>query len=766
VARPTRRTSFAVATLALFGATFFWRILAREDVRDYGLASADLFLYYYPTYEQMYGRVLAGALPRWNPWQLSGTPWLAALQAGLYYPGHLLYLLLPTRLAMASSGIAHLLVASIGTFLFTRRAGLGHLGAFAAALAFGFRGGIVFTLNGPNLQEAAAWIGVGALGAILIAERRNARAVAALAAATALSLLAGYPQHSLYLLYTWASLWLVWVAAAAPARSPRNALASGACFACALLLGAVIASAQLLPTAELVRDATRDAAALPADAVTPFGTPAAGVLLEKPVVGHALSYGILVLALAGVATITGRHRALALWALGLATLAALFSFGPRTGWFSLLRALPGMAMFRGPERILLLVDFGVAVAAGVAVDALVRRGARAHRSPFRMLLDVAPALAAAALVLWHVRRGTPSAPAVAAGMAIVLAATLVRVPARAAVAFGVAALGLLGAELLVRSDLRLVFPYARERVAWFESYDAAYEELARDATHQRTWVVRALDPPLALKHATRHRFRSIEDYEPVNLHRQSQYLTFLGEGVVTDFVDDLPFIGAIPRGLRRGASGSSPGLRRRLLDQAGVSRIVMSMDTAARPAAKEFLAAADLTAARRVGPFVVADNPHALPRAWVVHRAAPAPPAERLLPLLAHPSFDPLALAYVEGDPGFVAAADAPARGEPVRFVADGEDVVEIETAATAPGLLVLADTFAPGWHATVDGAPVPILATNHLFRGVPVPAGTHRVRFTYGPTSIPAGQALSVVGVAILAWLARARRPTGERHA
>lgn len=232
--------------------------------------------------------------------------------------------------------------------------------------------------------------------------------------------------------------------------------------------------------------------------------------------------------------------------------------------------------------------------------------------------------------------------------------------------------------------------------------------------------------PLALKHAPRHRFRSIEDYEPVNLHRQSQYLTFLGEDLVTDFVDDLPFIGAIPRGLRRDASGSSPGPRRRLLDPAGVSRIVMSMETAGRPAAKELLAAADLTATRRVEPFVVADNPHALPRAWVVHRTAPA-------------------------------------HGEAVRFVTDGEDVVDLETTATAPGLLVLADTFMPGWRATVDGTAAPILATNHLFRGVPVAAGTHRVRFTYGPTSIPA-QALSVVGIGILVWLAR--RALGEQGA
>ena len=58
-----------------FAALFFWRLLANEDPAHYGFASADLFLYYYPVYDEIYARVRAGLLPRWNPWQLCGTPW-------------------------------------------------------------------------------------------------------------------------------------------------------------------------------------------------------------------------------------------------------------------------------------------------------------------------------------------------------------------------------------------------------------------------------------------------------------------------------------------------------------------------------------------------------------------------------------------------------------------------------------------------------------------------------------------------------------------
>jgi hypothetical protein len=186
----------------------------------------------------------------------------------------------------------------------------------------------------------------------------------------------------------------------------------------------------------------------------------------------------------------------------------------------------------------------------------------------------------------------------------------------------------------------------------------------------------------------------------------------------------------------------------------------MQIDAVRRPQTDAFLRTSGLAAPRAGTPFWVVANPNAMPRAWVVHRTAPAPPAPALLPLLADPAFDPFALAYVEGEPGFTADTPPP-HGQAARFVEDGEHVVEVEATAAVPGLLVLADTYAPGWRATVDGVPAPILPTNHLFRGVPVPAGVHHVRFTYEPWTVPVGQALSLVGLLVIAVFTRFGAPT-----
>jgi hypothetical protein len=61
-------------------------------------------------------------------------------------------------------------------------------------------------------------------------------------------------------------------------------------------------------------------------------------------------------------------------------------------------------------------------------------------------------------------------------------------------------------------------------------------------------------------------------------------------------------------------------------------------------------------------------------------------------------------------------------------------DRVEIETDSDLGGMLALHDTYYPGWIAEIDGARVPILRADVLFRGVEVPAGRHTIVFRFAP--------------------------------
>jgi hypothetical protein len=90
--------------------------------------------------------------------------------------------------------------------------------------------------------------------------------------------------------------------------------------------------------------------------------------------------------------------------------------------------------------------------------------------------------------------------------------------------------------------------------------------------------------------------------------------------------------------------------------------------------------------------------------------------------------------------------ANAEAGPGQARIESYRDDSVVVRTAADASGVLVLTDTFYPGWAAEIDGRPTPILRTDYLFRGVVVPAGEHVVTFAFRPWSVMIGAVISLL--------------------
>ncbi|MGL4443464.1 MAG: hypothetical protein ACRCU1_07555, partial [Alsobacter sp.] len=59
---------------------------------------------------------------------------------------------------------------------------------------------------------------------------------------------------------------------------------------------------------------------------------------------------------------------------------------------------------------------------------------------------------------------------------------------------------------------------------------------------------------------------------------------------------------------------------------------------------------------------------------------------------------------------------------------------IEVDVTSPDGGWVVLNDVWHTWWQATVDGEPARLLRANVLFRAVAVPAGRHRVSFTFHP--------------------------------
>jgi hypothetical protein len=79
---------------------------------------------------------------------------------------------------------------------------------------------------------------------------------------------------------------------------------------------------------------------------------------------------------------------------------------------------------------------------------------------------------------------------------------------------------------------------------------------------------------------------------------------------------------------------------------------------------------------------------------------------------------------------------------------------VQIEVQSHKAGFLVLADTWYPGWQASVNGRTTPVLRANYVLRAVTVPAGKSVVEFRFAPPLFRYGAWMSAVGLAVLVLL------------
>jgi len=167
-----------------------------------------------------------------------------------------------------------------------------------------------------------------------------------------------------------------------------------------------------------------------------------------------------------------------------------------------------------------------------------------------------------------------------------------------------------------------------------------------------------------------------------------------------------------------------------------------------------------------VGAARVYENLRARPRAWLVGEVLTVPEETALNAL--HSSrladgraFDPAQVALIEEPLEFT--SQQLNAGAKARVTHLSDERMEVETNSDTPAFLVTSDVFYPGWRATINDVPARLFQTNYTFRGLPLPAGKHIVRFEFAPRSFYYGTGLSVASILLLAatvfWIKRKER-------
>jgi hypothetical protein len=704
---------------------FFWRLFTPVTADRVQFASGDFTQQFLAFRQFGYSELRQGRWPLWMPCVDSGYPYVADPQSASFYPPALLNFGVQalsgaqqfSLQALQLEATLHVLLAALLAYGFMCGEVRSRTAALLGALVFAFGG---YLTGYPILQlavlETAVWLPLALWAARRLAHRGDMRSLTWLAAALALSVLAGHPQTYTFIFYLTA---IYFVYRARRERLPWRK--AGAVFVGGFGLAVLLSAVQLIPSFEFARLSTRGD--LPY-VVAGTGFPLSDVV--QMIIPNAVSHfnplyvGILPLVLAvfaiGVSTL--RRKGDGLFWLAAAVLGVLISFGSNFAlfdgiyWFA-----PGYRIFHSQERHALIVGWALAVLAAYGADLLLHSlSRRARRWLSREVYGLLGLLVVAIVLLvlmlylstfggdrsWADRVTLTSIGLVAS---IGLLAARLRGAARS-IWLGLALIAIVGLDLVT----------INRAVNWVPPYDPfpvqpPLEAIRADAPADSIFRLHN-EQRLPGHAACVAGFNEVGGVTPIRV------------GAYQDFVKQVP-----------------REVRWQLLNVKYVVtwRSVLD-DHLGRPV--------DATLLDQQGEGKDATYTYRLseehPRAWIVHEVAVQPDRGAIFTALAAPDFNARQLAYVPTP----IAVESNQATESISIVAAQPDRLALEAVLTTPGLLVLSEVNYPGWTATVNGASVPIMEVNGLLRGVLLPAGQAHVEMIFQPVSLALGGVLTGVGI------------------
>ena len=741
----------------------------------------------------------AGTFPSWNPYVLGGIPLWSNPQTGLFSLFSLPLWILPLNYAIGVGAALKLWAAGFGTFLLVRQLRLGFLPGLLAGVCFSFSAIFIVWLTHETLPAVAALLPWMLWLVERIYQGGRAGPLLGLAVATAIGLGGGHPGMQVHVMAA-AGTYALLRAAFLPRATSRGdrlrplALAFGG-----LALGALAMSFMLLPEALSSQGTLGTAARSHGQGTLPgtqmpltvirtvlfpdwWGRPSSfeggttrPVTLLAPGVSVGVNYNErtlyagavgLLLALVGVVA-PNRWRSKGPFAV-LAVLGLAIPLH-MPGLYWLVTHLPAFDQVQN-QRLHFVWAMGVAVLAAFGLQALLERPAGDRRR-------LGVALAALALGVFAFVAVGQGADARAFARTLEHFATgrdfhsPTVVALTSAAWFLLLALGV-GAALLAARR----WPQRRTWIAAGVVVLAAADMLHFAVGYQPMGPASKAIPPKtgAIAYLQRHR----------------------DDGRIVGIGQALPNDWALTYGLHdiRGYDPPQPSVRYfrlwKLAEAEQLDWTAFGMESLS-PAAMQVasvLGARYVVAgpgvevptegSRSLLPFLhvvydgrdarVFSNGRVAPRAMVAPRVRVVADEAAARALLAEPRFDARGEVVVErADAAAAGLAAGAGSSSGTVTVADPSNArVTMHARLARRGLVMLDDSWAPGWSVTVDGRAARALRVDDVMRGVVVPAGAHAVEWRYRVPGLRVGAAISLLCLLALGLIAgrfiwpRRRRP------
>jgi hypothetical protein len=710
--------------LVLLVILFHWKLVLTNQYT--WLEGPDLANLILPWFQFQAGEWHHFRFPLWDPNSWYGQPLFGQALPGSAYPLDWLLFLAPLKNGWMRQEALHwywVVVhcgAALSAYALARELGRSRRASILAGCIYAL-GGYLAVTTAPEMFNGAVWTPLVFLY-LFRAEREERPWSSALLSGFFLGVgwLAGHHQMNLYVTVAAASMW-IWLAV----RSGRFNFSTAKLGAASLVIAGLASAFQTLPTAEYGVRAVRWTGlsepqlfneTVPYTIQMQYTMHPAGLLGIAIPTGEASNpyIGVVALSLGILGAVLAWNTRQVRWLAAIAAAGLLFALGPNSLLHGVLYSLvPLMNKARVPGAATLLFALGIAPMAAFAVDLLPKpESFSLSRHAGWMLAGIAGVLALAALA---------------------------RVP------------GVLSDERVLVTALAAVLG-----AALFAGWRGGGISAAAGASLTIVLVLIELSNLMNYNWPSRY----VPEQNPY-LHRLAEH------GDLVAFIRD--------RGISGRVEYDDQDIPYNIGDWYGVE--VFSAYTASvldevwrldlfSPRAKDFFGvryALGKKAPRdglrelfqgRSGVKIF-ENVNAYPRVWSVHHATSLPDLNAVQAAFRNPKVDLRDTVLLESvAPDLQACAGE----DDIQMPAHTPNGLRITAKLNCRGMVVLTDTWFPGWRATVDGKSATIYRVDGAVRGVVVEAGEHVIEMRYRPGSVFLGLGLTLLAGAIV--LVVGRRP------
>ena len=694
-----------------------------------------------------------GELPFWNPYTHAGTPLLANFQSAVFYPLNLLYFFLDFYPTWVLQIVLQSLLGGIFLYFYLRQLKLKKTACLLGTLSFSFSGFFIAWLEWGTVLQAGLWLPLILLSIEKILKTKNkkqkTRWSILLIFSLSSSLFAGHLQTSFYLVL-FSLIYLAWRLS----QVKKDRLKLLLVFSIQYLVFSILTSVQWLPTLQFIKLSARGFDQINwqkpgwfipwqnlVQFLAPdfFGNPTTlnywGIFNYAEFVGYI---GVIPLIFAFYAIFWRRDRKNLFF---VAFFLVALSFALPTPWAKLPYKLKiPLLSTSQPTRLLFIVDFCLVILAALGLDFLLarlndiyhlgRKRVFAHLLIFGFIYGTLWGFVLLTPRIW------PSASWIA-NLAV----------SKRNLILPTAILGFFGSLVFITSEvaertsrrwrekivlgaslvvlLLVIFDLLRfgwkftpfTKKDWLFPSTKTIEFLKKDQTIFRFMTTdrRLFAPNFSIP----YKLQTVEGYDPLYLRRYGELIAASERGK--------PNISP-PFGFNRIITPHN--YQSRLIDLLNVKYVLSLKDEDSAKLIKVF----------QEGQTRVYENKNAFSRAFMVYDYRLAQNKQEAIDLLMDEKIDLAKTAILEEEPEAPRRwADALLRGERnegksnVSIVKYTSNQIIIDVETDAPGILILTDSYYPGWKAKIEGEETKIYRVDYNFRGIIIPEGSHEVVFKYG---------------------------------